>query len=324
MRFLRVLLPVIVMGMLVLAPSPALAADATFFGPLIPEECHCDDEGSAPDFGCVLAVLQNAMNLVISLGFIIFTLVVAAAGILFIASPVSARNRELGRTILLNAVVGLVIALSGWILVDFVMKTLYKPEASAAGVAQLGPWNSILGPGEGVHHCLVKRNPANALPGLTGSPSTGTATTGDASAAAGRAAKVVAFLNAAPSGLEIRYEVANSGREADLEAAGVPAANVIVVSGIAEHFSVYLDGWNGRAATAADRNNPTCENCVSLSPIPYKNNNQVNEQLKSLLMSIPRDNATIGAWRVTEAFPPTSTHASLCHYRGTCVDVNFL
>lgn len=326
MRFLRVLLPLIVVGVIALAPASASAADVTFFGPLIPEECHCDEEGSAPDFGCALAVVQNAMNLAISLSFIIFALVIAAAGVLFIASPISARNRELGRTMMLNSVVGLVIALSGWLLVDFVMKTLfsYNEGASAEGVAELGPWNSILGPGEGVHHCLQKRNPDSTIPGLVGDPGQAPTTSGDATAAAGRATKVNAFINAA-SGLEVVYEVPNSGRERDLEAAGVPAGKVITVSGVAEHFSVYLPGWNGQAATDADRTNRSCEGCVSLSPIPVKSSNssQAVPALKEKLLAIPRDSSTIGSWRVTEAYPNTVRHASLCHYRGTCVDVNF-
>ena len=60
--------------------SPAEAANARFFGPIVADECYCDNgstgngntlEVSAPDFGCVLQTAQNAMNFLISLGVII-------------------------------------------------------------------------------------------------------------------------------------------------------------------------------------------------------------------------------------------------------------
>lgn len=141
MKALRVLLPIIVLGVIALTPHAAYAASgATFFGPIVPPECHCDAKtngvDSAPDFGCVLQTLENLMNFAVSIGVIIFVLVASYAGFLFMFSPLNSHNREMGRKVLTNAVVGLLITLSAWLIVDFVMKTLYN--------GQWGPWNSLL------------------------------------------------------------------------------------------------------------------------------------------------------------------------------------
>ncbi|HRH24024.1 MAG TPA: pilin [Candidatus Paceibacterota bacterium] len=165
MRFIKVLLPVLVFGILALTPHQASAATATFFGPIIPPECHC--ETTAPDFGCVLQVIENLMNFAISIGVVIFVLVAAYAGLLWMFSPMNAHNREQGRTILLNAVVGLLITLCAWLIVDFVMKTLYNE-------GSYGPWNAILADGK---ECLVAITPpAGSTPsdgGLTTGAGTG-------------------------------------------------------------------------------------------------------------------------------------------------------
>ncbi|MFA5886246.1 MAG: pilin [Patescibacteria group bacterium] len=68
-------------------------------------------------------------------------------------------------------------------------------------------------------------------------------------------------------------------------------------------------------------NTTVCENCVILdSKIPYKNGKQVNSSLNTKLINT-LTNSTGLKWRVTEAYPPSSTHKSKCHYNGACVDV---
>lgn len=177
MRIFRVLLPVLVFCIMAFAPHQAYAATATFFGPIIPPECHCDADTnggvqSAPDFGCTLAVVGNLMNFAISIGVIIFVMVCAYAGLLWMFSPMNPHNRELGRSILLNAVIGLLLTLAAWLLVDFLMKTLYNPETQAGGTA-FGPWNSILGDG---NQCLSVITPAPGPTPTGGGLTAGTAT----------------------------------------------------------------------------------------------------------------------------------------------------
>ncbi len=65
----------------------------------------------------------------------------------------------------------------------------------------------------------------------------------------------------------------------------------------------------------------TCTNCVNLdSRIPYKNGGQVITPLNTKLSNAWTASNGL-AWRVTEAYPPSSDHQSTCHYNGACADV---
>lgn len=157
MRFGRLLLPLIVFSIFIV-PQFAFAANATFLGPIFPPECNCPT--SAPDFKCVLATMQNVINFGISLGVVIFVLVCVYAGFLLMTSSVNAENRQKARSALMNAVIGLMVALSAWLLIDFVMKTLYNEK--------WGPWNSILGSGSGDYCLLTHSSPISGSTSETG------------------------------------------------------------------------------------------------------------------------------------------------------------
>lgn len=163
--WLLVFLPFLVL----LVPESASAA---MWDPIIDGRCTCPE--SAPDWGCVLQTVQNTVNLGISLGVVIATLIIAYAGAVWLISPVNPESREMGRTMLMNAVIGLVIMLVGWLFVDFLMKQIYNPDASAEGVARLGFWNEILATDSNEDtYCIARRpefgeNPAPTTGGVTG------------------------------------------------------------------------------------------------------------------------------------------------------------
>lgn len=178
---MRSLVALLFAGVILAAPLAASAATVNFFGPIVPAECNCfpgnpENPGrvpGAPDWGCVLATLQNAVTFAISIGVVIVVLMMAYAGILWIASPFNPHNREEGRTLLINSVIGLVITLAAWLIVDFVMKALYNPDA-AAGYTKGGPlpWESILGDGDGLYCLQQAELPGpSAAPGGTSRPS---------------------------------------------------------------------------------------------------------------------------------------------------------
>lgn len=114
---------------------------------LVPDAHKIDPEncpvGYPLGFGGVLQLVQNGMNATISFGVIIFVLVIAGAGILWILTPTNPENHSQAKKILTNAVIGLLIILSAWLIVDFVMKLLYNPNAN-----NMGPWNQILSGGD--------------------------------------------------------------------------------------------------------------------------------------------------------------------------------
>lgn len=158
----------------VLAPLQVHAATATFFGPIVPVECNCTNQPNpnggtpittAPSYGCVLATVQNGINFGISLGIIAATLALVYAGFVWMTSGGNPEARNKGKDMLLNVLIGLVILLSAWLVVDFVMKTLYNPDITTSDGKKFGPWNSIL-QGKANDQCIVAKKPSPISGGL--------------------------------------------------------------------------------------------------------------------------------------------------------------
>ncbi|MDP2816322.1 MAG: pilin [Rectinemataceae bacterium] len=134
---------VFVLASILLLP---FAAEAQF-GPIIPEACRACPCG----FGGVLAIIQNVVNFLIGISIIVATIIIVWAGGLYILSATNPESRSTANKMLINAAIGLVIVLSAWLIVDFVMKTLYDSGS------EFGPWNSILaGDGE-ENSCIVAK-----------------------------------------------------------------------------------------------------------------------------------------------------------------------
>ncbi len=156
---MRFLASAAVLGLFVIIPVQAQAASATFFGPIVPPQCNCTNVNgvaTAPAYGCVLGTLQNLINFGISIGIIAATLALAYAGFVWMTGGSSPEARNKGRDMLLNVFIGLVILLSAWLLVDFIMKSLYVGDN---GSKDFGPWNSILAdkPGD---ECIIATKPS--------------------------------------------------------------------------------------------------------------------------------------------------------------------
>ena len=145
-------------------PYYAYAATVGIFDPIIPQSGSCLCPGSAPDWGCVLQVVQNIINVGISLGVIFVVLAIAYGGFLFMTNSANPANLEKGRAVMMNAIIGLVVVLSAWLVVDFVMKALYNPDAAFEG-GTFGPWNSILG-STGEDYCFVPKDPVPLTDGV--------------------------------------------------------------------------------------------------------------------------------------------------------------
>ncbi|MES2668716.1 MAG: pilin [Patescibacteria group bacterium] len=126
--------------LMVLVPVHAFAQ----FGPIVPEVCRSCPCG----FGGVLAIIQNMINFVIALSIIIATIIIAWAGGLYMISATNPESRSQANKMMINAVVGILIVLSAWLIVDFVMSTLYGK--------QFGPWNTIL-MSEAGNNCVVAK-----------------------------------------------------------------------------------------------------------------------------------------------------------------------
>lgn len=128
-------------GMLALlffiSAAPAYAANLPLLDPtfsIVPTECRACPCGA----GGALQLIQNLMNAAISFAVVAFVLVIVYAGFLLILTPTNPEARSKAKSVLGNAVIGFIIVLSAWIVVDFAMKILYS------GGGKFGPWNKIL------------------------------------------------------------------------------------------------------------------------------------------------------------------------------------
>lgn len=137
----------------VLDSSFHIVPDAHDLDPLCPV-------GAPLSYGAVLDTIQRGMNAAISFGVLIFVMLMAWAGLQFIMSVTNPEARSHARGMLLNAAVGLLIVLSAWLIVDFVMKSLYSGSGGDAGA--FGPWNSILNGGSA---CIIARETSSLVSG---------------------------------------------------------------------------------------------------------------------------------------------------------------
>lgn len=160
------------------------------FGPIVPEVCRT----CACGFGGVLAIIQNTINFIIGLSIIVATIIMVWAGGLYMLSATNPESRSTANKMLINAAVGLLIVLSAWLIVDFVMKTLYDNDS------EFGPWNSILMGGSG-DSCVVAKPTSPLFSGdIFAIPGQGGGTGGGSNCPAADPAGMVAFPASVTSG----------------------------------------------------------------------------------------------------------------------------
>jgi hypothetical protein len=162
------IVPFILAAFFLLLPAQASAQSSGFLGfqgPILPEQCKCTGQPgpdgtplqTAPDFGCVLQVAQNVLNLVVSLAVVAMTLWIAYAGWQLIVSGGNPQKLKESRSRFINIAIGLLVVLAAWLIVDFVMKSLYRETS-------FGPWNAILAD-PGANYCIVAQEPKGIISG---------------------------------------------------------------------------------------------------------------------------------------------------------------
>jgi hypothetical protein len=92
-----------------------------FSGTIVPEACNCI-EGAG--WGCLLTLFQNTLHFLIGLGVLLAVAAIAYAGFLMIMNPANPGGIQKGKTMMLNAVIGLVIALAAWLIVNTLFTVL--------------------------------------------------------------------------------------------------------------------------------------------------------------------------------------------------------
>lgn len=234
--------------LLSLSPVAAGTAKAQFFGPLIPEECHCEDQPNpdggpsiqtAPDFGCVMQTIQNGINLAISLIGVLFVIAIVYAGAQLVLSGGNPQKLQPAKDRIASLLVGFVVFLGAWILVDFVMKTFYNDSG------KFGPWNAILAPGETTGRCIVATKPTSIVSGLMeivgGAPGTSNPGTGTGSGS-GSCDAIPDNQLTTVGGFKLTHDTARRFNEMKA-AAAKDGVNLIIVSGYRSPDD-QLRAWN--------------------------------------------------------------------------------
>lgn len=120
-------------------PVAAYAA-VPFFGPIVPEAYN----RCAAGWGLLMLVINNLISFLLTIVIVfIAPLMIAYAGFLFVFNPVNASGKEEAKKILTNTIVGIVIALAGWMIVDAVMAVLYNQGAQTSA-GTLGVWTNLI------------------------------------------------------------------------------------------------------------------------------------------------------------------------------------
>lgn len=145
MRSRTTLFALLLVTGLFVVPAIASAQGVPFFGPIIPNEqivvngVTTNQNVCAAGWGMVIVVINRIIALMITLAVVfVAPIMIAYSGFLFVVNPVNASGKEKAKEILTNTVIGIVIALSGWMIVDALMAVLYNP--GNAG----GTWMSII------------------------------------------------------------------------------------------------------------------------------------------------------------------------------------
>lgn len=87
---------------------------------ILPEACRACPAA----WGCVIDVVNNLVTLALSLAVFIVVVVIAWAGILLVFTPTNPENKSQAKKMLINAAIGLVLALAAWLIVDKILETL--------------------------------------------------------------------------------------------------------------------------------------------------------------------------------------------------------
>ncbi len=132
-------------------PLVAYAAAIPFLGPIISQE---GEFARCPaGWGALIIIVNNIIRLLITLAIVLVApLMISWAGFLLVVNPFNSGAKEQAKKILTNTIVGIVIALAGWMIVNALMVVLYNPNASSGGT-RLAAWSQLITSG-GAGFCL--------------------------------------------------------------------------------------------------------------------------------------------------------------------------
>ncbi len=167
MRFRVSLLVLLFIVVSFALPLVAHAAAIPFLGPIIDKDYQTCPAG----WGALLIVVNNIIRLLITLAIVLVApLMISWAGFLLVVNPFNSGAKEQAKKILTNTIVGIVIALAGWMIVNALMVVLYNPDTPIKG-GKIGAWSQLITSG-GADFCLKQAGAPHQVGIPTQIPST--------------------------------------------------------------------------------------------------------------------------------------------------------
>ena len=125
------LAPILIGGVLLLLPTTLNAQG------VVP----CD--GPDCNFCSLIQLADNLIDFAVGLLAVLSAIMFAYAGFLMVTASDNEGKLSQANEIFRNVVIGIIITLAAWLIVDTVMKLLIADDQGKAGYTSLGPWNEI-------------------------------------------------------------------------------------------------------------------------------------------------------------------------------------
>lgn len=126
----RVPLLVLLLGLVSFALPHLAYASIPYFGPIVPDlNCGFGTQdtlqNAAGSWGALIIVINNIISVLITIAIMVVApLTIGYAGFLFVVNPINPSGKEKAKSILWNTVIGIVIALSAYLIVDAILAGL--------------------------------------------------------------------------------------------------------------------------------------------------------------------------------------------------------
>lgn len=173
----------------------------------------------------VAELLNNVLAWLVGILSIVFTIIFVVSGIRLVISAGSVSEKEAAKKMIMNAFIGFVIVLAGWLLVDLGMKALLTGGAGEINSPAPGPWNTI--------QCSTQ-TPTQIVPASAGLANGGTISQ--------------ACVNTGPSGYDC-----SAASAACTAGGGTPAINA---AGDAVDCTYAASAYSGSCNDITDTGNP--------------------------------------------------------------------
>ena len=125
-----------------LLPTIVIIAPTLVFGAILSPIVTCNGAVEGNNLpACTVCHLaqaaQNVLNVGIFIAIFLSSLLFAWAGILYLTHAASITEAAKAKKLFSSVLIGLILILSSWLIIDTIMKTLVNDKAL------LGPWNQI-------------------------------------------------------------------------------------------------------------------------------------------------------------------------------------